>query len=375
MWRKLVTPYARIAAPNSHSKGQPESVTALVTSLRLMKILVVAPNWVGDTVMAQPMFRLLHERHANLTLDVLAPPFTLPLLSRMPEVHRGIVARFGHGELKFNERRRLAHELQAEHYDQAIVLPNSLKSALIPLLAKIPQRTGFRGEMRYGLLNDLRHLDEHALPKMVERFATLALDKNAKLPKQLPAPHLLSSAGNAKIIIKKQILTENKPIAVFCPGAEYGPAKRWPAEHFGALAKQASENGYAVWLIGSSKDAGIGESIVRASNNTCINLCGKTSLEDAIDLIGIAALVVTNDSGLMHVAAALDRPTLALYGSSSPAFTPPLSANAKIIKIGIACSPCFKRECPLGHFNCMRQLTPTQVWADTSAVLTKPPTF
>ncbi len=331
-----------------------------------MKILVVAPAWVGDTVMAQPMFRLLHERHAHLTLDVLAPPFTLPLLARMPEVRRGIVARFGHGELKFNERRRLAQTLRDEHYDQAIVLPNSLKSALIPLLAKIPVRTGFRGEMRYGLLNDMRALNEKALPKMVDRFAALALDRGATLPRTLPTPKLTVILSNIEIIVNKHILTLEKPIALFCPGAEYGPAKRWPAEHFGALAKQAAENGYAVWLLGSAKDAAIGNDIVSASGGACINLCGKTSLEDAIDLIGIAALVVTNDSGLMHVAASLDRPTLALYGSSSPAFTPPLSDKAKIIKTDIACSPCFKRECPLGHFNCMRQLTPEMVWTNVN---------
>ena len=333
-----------------------------------MKILVVAPSWVGDTVLAQPMFRLLHEQHANLTLDVLAPPWTLPLLSRMPEVRRGIAARFGHGELKFGERRRLARELEAERYDQAIVLPNSLKSALIPLLAKIPMRTGFRGEMRYGLLNDLRTLDEKALPQMAERFAALAFEHGKILPRPLPVPRLVSHKVDKENIVKKHILTEDKPVAVFCPGAEYGPAKRWPAEYFGTLAKQLTQQGYAVWLIGSPKDTAIGEAIVQASGGVCVNLCGKTALDEAIDLIASAALVVTNDSGLMHVAAALDRPMLALYGSSSPAFTPPLSDKARIIKIDIECSPCFKRECPLGHFKCMRDLTPEFVAKNLAAL-------
>jgi heptosyltransferase-2 len=333
-----------------------------------MKILVIAPAWVGDTVMAQPMFRLLHERHAHLVLDVLAPPFTLPLLSRMPEVRRGIVARLGHGELKLGERRRIARQLQSEHYAQAIVLPNSLKSALIPLLARIPLRTGFRGEMRYGLLNDLRPLDERALPRMVQRFAALALERGARLPHTLPPPRLAAHTPSSKKIDLNQILIKDKPLAVFCPGAEYGPAKRWPAKHFGALARKAADNGYQVWLVGSAKDAAIGAEIVRASAHTCINLCGDTTLEEAIDIIAQAALVVSNDSGLMHVAAALERPLLALYGSSSPAFTPPLSPKARIVKIDIDCSPCFKRECPLGHFNCMRGLTPERVWQHVASL-------
>lgn len=326
-----------------------------------MKILIIAPNWVGDTVMAQPMMQLLHQRHANLALDVIAPPFTLPLLTRMPEVRHAIPARLGHGVLNLGERKRIARELQAEHYDQAIVLPNSLKSALIPLLAKIPLRTGFRGEMRYGVLNDMRRLDERALPKMVQRFAALAMDHGTHIPPVLPNPQLTAHPDNAIKIIKKQILTTDRPVAVLCPGAEYGPAKRWPIEHFATLARELHARGYASWLIGSPKDAEAGEAIAHASAGACSNLCGKTSLEDAIDLIAMATVVVTNDSGLMHVAAALNRPTLALYGSSSPAFTPPLSDKAKIIQIDISCSPCFKRECPLKHFNCMRQLTPQRV--------------
>lgn len=333
------------------------------------RILVIGPSWIGDTVMAQPMFRLLHERHANLMLDVLAPPFTVPLLSRMPEVRRGIVAHLGHGELKWDERRRIARELEIERYDQAIVLPNSLKSALIPLLAKIPLRTGFRGEMRYGLLNDLRRLDQHALPRMVQRFAALALERGARLPAALPTPLLKARNSLIEKNELNQILTKNQPLAIFCPGAEYGPAKRWPAEHFGALAHQAANGGYAVALLGSPKDAAVGEDIVRASHGTCVNLCGKTSLDEAIDILARATVVVSNDSGLMHVAAALARPLIALYGSSSPTFTPPLSDQAKIVKIDIACSPCFKRECPLGHFKCMHDLTPDAVMHEVQALI------
>jgi heptosyltransferase-2 len=326
------------------------------------KILIIAPSWVGDAVLAQPLFMRLREQHPDLEMDVMAPAWVLPLLQRMPEVTTTLLNPFGHGELKLTARYRLAKELRERNYHQAIVLPNSAKSALIPFLARIPVRTGFVGELRRGLLNDARVLDETALPLMVEQFAFLAGKPPGTIRRPLPAPHLQINQEQQQTTLAKLGLSTQKPIAVFCPGAEYGPAKRWPAAHFAELAKLMHDK-YEIWLIGSHKDAAIGEEIRNLSGGLCANLCGKTGLDEAIDLLSCAAVVVSNDSGLMHIAAALDKPMAALYGSSSPAFTPPLSSHATIIKLDLPCSPCFKRECPLGHFNCMMQLMPAQVLA------------
>ena len=337
------------------------------------KILVIAPSWVGDTVMAQPLFKRLHHRHAGLTLDVLAPPWTLPLLKHMPEVHEAIANPFGHGELRLKERYRLGRALRQRDYDQAIILPNSLKSALLPFFAGIPLRTGFVGELRWGLVNDARRLDEQALPLMVERFLALAED-GAKSPPSPPfqkvgfAPHLQADPTESQKTAQKLGLPLDKPVAAFCIGAEYGPAKRWPAQHFAELARLLSARGYAIWLVGSPKDAEIGQAVQSQSGGICHDLCGKTGLSEAIDLLALARLVVSNDSGLMHVAAALDRPMVALYGSSSPGFTPPFSDKAHIVSLNLPCSPCFKRVCPLGHFDCMMQLTPQRVLAEVDAL-------
>ena len=328
----------------------------------MTRILVIAPSWVGDAVLAQPMFARLHERHAQLVLDVLAPAWTHALFARMPEVATTIASPFRHGELALKRRHRLARELAGRRYSQAIVLPNSFKSALVPFFAGIALRTGFVGEARWGILNDARRLDKQALPLMVERFAALAeaLDDEPKRP--IAVPRLEVKAADRAVTLAKLGLAVERPIAVLCPGAEYGPAKRWPPKYFAELAQKLADANYAVWLAGSDKDAALGEEIARESGRACVNLCGRTTLAEAIDLMSCAALVVSNDSGLMHIAAALDVPLVALFGSSSPAFTPPASPRASILKLDLPCSPCFQRECPLGHFNCMLQLKPDQVW-------------
>lgn len=327
----------------------------------MQKILVIAPSWVGDCMLMQPLLHRLRQRHPGVLIDVLAPPWTEKLLRQMPEVHDVLANPFPHGALALSARRRLGLQLREASYDQAIVLPNSWKSALVPFFAGIPVRTGFVGELRYGLLNDARKLDKRQLPLMVERFAQLAEAPLDRIARPLPSPRLHVSDQQRTRALEKFGLTRDKPVTAFCPGAEYGPAKRWPPQYYAELAQQLRAQGHEVWLIGSPKDKEVADKIVAMGNEPCRNLCGVTDLAEAIALLSCADLVVSNDSGLMHIAAALDRPLLAIFGSSSPQFTPPLSDKAQVLKLDLPCSPCFKRECPLGHFNCMIKLPPQQV--------------
>ena len=311
--------------------------------------------------MSQPLFMRLKEREPEAVIDVFAPAWVAPILRRMPEVNEVSTNPFAHGDLKLRARWRLGRTIARLGYDQAIVLPNSLKSALIPFFAGIPRRTGFVGEMRHGLLNDARKLDGKAYPLMVERFALLAEAPGTALVRPVPNPRLQVNEAQRLALLERLGLDTTRPAIALCPGAEYGPAKRWPAEHFAALARLLNERGFASWLIGSNKDQEIAEAIAATSSGVALNLCGKTSLDEAVDVLASSAAVVTNDSGLMHVAAALDKPMVALYGSASPGFTPPLSQAAQIISLNLSCSPCFKRECPLGHLDCLRNISPSQV--------------
>jgi heptosyltransferase-2 len=326
-----------------------------------LKTLVVAPSWVGDAVLSHPLVARVKARDPAGTIDVLGVPWVLPVYRRMREVASTVELPFGHGDLMLGERRRFARSLA--RYDHAIVLPNTLKSALIPWHADIPMRTGYRGEMRYGLLNDVRALDEAALPLIAERYAALAQPRGEALERPLPEPRLAVDASARAATLGRFGLALDKPVAAFAPGAEYGPAKRWPAAHFATAAIALAARGHQVWLFGSAKDTIITAQIQELAGGSCVDLAGRTTLDEAIDLMSVAARVVTNDSGLMHVAAALDRPTAALFGSSSPRFTPPLSAKAKVITLALDCSPCFARVCPLGHTNCLVQLEPERVLA------------
>jgi heptosyltransferase-2 len=328
------------------------------------KVLVVGPSWVGDMVMAQALYKLLKAESAHAEIHVVAPPWSLPILERMPEVARGIELAVGHGELGLGRRAALARRLRAERYSRAIVLPRSAKAALVPWLAGVALRTGFRGEWRYGLLNDIRTLDAR-LDQTVKRFVALGLRRGEHPPDTLPAawqPRLRTDARNLERLRAEHGLQARARLVALMPGAEYGPAKRWPAAAYGAVAAAHASAGADVIVLGSAKERALGDEVaMRAASPRVRNLCGATSLADVVDLLAAADAAVTNDSGLLHVAAAAGAPVVAIYGSSSPRFTPPLTDVAAVVYRALECSPCFARDCPLKHTRCLHDLPPAEV--------------
>ncbi|WP_428100070.1 lipopolysaccharide heptosyltransferase II [Candidatus Rariloculus sp.] len=321
------------------------------------KVLVVGPSWVGDMVMAQSLYRSLAVRRPGVEIHVLAPTWSLPIVGRMPEVARAIELDVGHGELGLAKRRALGLRLRGGRYNQAIVLPRSLKAALVPFLARIPVRTGLRGEWRFVLINDTRELDPDRLDSTVLRYVALGSAETNRRPRVLP-PKLATDPDNQRALADRLGIASERPVVALLPGAEYGPAKRWPIENYGELAERLARAGAAVWVIGSVREKPLGERVRELAPDPNVHdLCGASTLVDAIDLLAAAAVAVSNDSGLMHVAAAVGAHVVAIYGSTSPDFTPPLTDAKTICYENLACSPCFERHCPLEHLNCLRGIT------------------
>jgi heptosyltransferase-2 len=336
------------------------------------RILIIAPNWIGDAVMSQPLLATLKLIYPQSQIDVLASPWVAPIYRACTEIHEVIEARLEHKQLQWSLRKQLAKQLELNRYDACFVLPNSLKSALIPWLANIPLRIGYRGEMRFGLINlSLDNPSKTNRPPMANHYLALCnvMDHPEAIDTNKPANPKL----NISLVAKQSVSTKlqaaaiiDKSIYVLCPGAEYGVTKRWPTEHFATLAHQLTTNepDAQVILLGSQGDHTLGESIRTQSNDGAKihNWCGNTSLDEAIALIEMSKVLVSNDSGLMHIGAALKVPQVAIFGSSDPNHTPPLSDKAKVIYLNLPCSPCHKRECPLGHLKCLKDISPENVF-------------
>jgi heptosyltransferase-2 len=325
-----------------------------------MKSLVIAPQWIGDAVMTEPLMRRLHARGERLTVGAL--PWVAPVYRAMPQVDEVIDLPFAHGGLQWRARRDMAAQLRGR-FDVAYVCPNSLKSALLPWWANIAKRIGYHGEARWGVLSQrLPNPGKSERPPMVAFYS--ALSGESDLLNDVPRLAIAQEHVGA-VLAELRLQTGN--YVVMAPGAEYGSAKRWPARHFAMLA---SELPVTAVLLGSAKEAALCEEIAQgAGPDRCLSLAGKTSLDQALALIAGARAMVSNDSGLMHVAAALQVPQVALFGSSSPLHTPPLSPQAHVIWLKddpnyqppLDCAPCFQRECPLGHTRCLVDIVPAEV--------------
>lgn len=376
----------------------------------MKKILIVSPNWLGDAIMADSLYQCLKAKHAPCSITIICPEPLVGLHQVMATVDTVIGMPIQHGQFGFWQRRAMGHSLRTQHYDQAYILPNSWKSALIPWFAKIPHRTGWLGEHRYGLLNDHRQLNKADYPLMVQRLVALSYEPNETWNKtEYPYPQLICPQKEAQTVLEKyqprqaekgenaistafqspdrrtsgestgmdKLVPEDKATLVqqrrakkgegcvgLCPGAAYGPSKRWPIRYFAQVANALIDQGQLVWIFGSTDDRAICNEINRLTDDRCVNFAGQTSLVDALHLLSLTNCVITNDSGLMHVAAALDKRLVAIFGSSSPGFTPPLSDKATILsQDNLSCKPCFKRECPLpqNRLRCLKAIKPEQV--------------
>ena len=325
----------------------------------MSRSLVIAPQWIGDAVMSEPLLGRLAARGEQLSVAAL--PWVAPVYRAMPQVREVIELPFAHGRLDWSARRRIAATLR-DRFDSAYVLPNSIKAALIPWFAGIPQRIGYRGEGRWGLLN--RRLPNPAgRPPMVAFYAALAGEplRGDERPQLAFDPAVIGAAA-------RRAGVEPGAYWAFAPGAEYGPAKCWPAGHYAELARRLHErDGLPVLLLGSGKEAALAREIAGAAPGACRVMAGETSLLDAMALIAGARGLVSNDSGLMHVAAAFGLPQVAVFGSTSPEHTPPLNPRARVLwlkdELKLDCMPCFERQCRFGHYRCLSEVAPQRVEA------------
>jgi heptosyltransferase-2 len=323
----------------------------------MARTLIIAPQWIGDAVMSEPLCARLAARGDRITVAAL--PWVAPVYHAMPQVQEVLELPFAHGRLDWSARRRVAATLRGR-FDVAYVLPNSIKAALIPFFARIPQRIGYQGEGRPWLLNR-RLPNPGGRPPMVAFYSALAggTAPASERPKLHFEPSRIAEASAGAGLTPGQYFA-------FAPGAEYGPAKCWPASHYATLARSLHERfGLPVALLGSGKEAGLCEEIARAAPDACLPLAGKTRLIDAMAIIAGARGVVSNDSGLMHVAAAFGVPQVAAFGSTSPEHTPPLNPRARVLwlkeELQLDCAPCFERTCRYGHTRCLVDMSPQRV--------------
>lgn len=329
------------------------------------RILVTGPSWIGDMVMAQSLFILLKKMSPDCKIDVLAPTATAAVVQRMPEVSRCIPFNSRHGQLDLLMRIKTGLALKTAHYDEAIIIPKTLKAALPSIVAGITKRTGFHSH--FGMVNRVRSYLKSRDELFIKRYLSLISDSAYDTEfEDIPKPQLQIDLHNRDLLLEKFALKPDE-FVVFAPGAEYGPAKKWPSEYFAELADLLKSRQLKICIVGSEKDKQTSTEIIENTKHAeIVDLCGQTKLPDAIDIISAANAVFTNDSGLMHISTASETQVFAIFGSTSPRYTPPISRPglSKVIQSELSCSPCFERECRYGHYDCLKKITPSHVFKE-----------
>jgi heptosyltransferase II len=330
-------------------------------------ILIVPYMWIGDFVRCHTVIQLLRARFPDRPVDMLTTTLCAPLTDYMPGLRQAIVADLPRSTLALSQHKALADRLKKESYGTALIMPRTWKSALAPFLARIPKRTGFVGEARFFLLNDLRP-GEKKLQRMVDRCAALALPRDAAPPAALPVPELkVPAAEIAAWRNRRGIADESRPVVALAPGA-VGPAKRWPSASYAALTRQLLAEGFAVWVLGGPDEKALATEII--GDTDARDLTGR-DLRDAILALASASAAVSNDSGLLHVAAALGTPSIGIFGPTSPWHWAPLNPLAATMetKAVLDCRPCHKPNCRLGHHRCMTEIGADEVFVATRRAL------
>lgn len=323
---------------------------------------MIGPAWVGDMVMAQALYKALLHHSNSAEIHVVAPAWSRPLIDRMPEITKVHHLDVKHGEFALSKRYQLGKALRQESFSQALILPRSFKSALVPMFARIPKRVGELGEFRHGLINSVISSNKSKeIPTVSNYLRYAGVNADINQVKSDYAPALMVDSDNQVRVIKAFAISQASPLIACMVGAEYGPSKQWPTHHFVSLIDQLTAQGLEVCILGSQKDAVIGDEIEKSCRHSVNNLCGKTSLLDVIDILASCSVAVSNDSGLMHIAAAVDVPVISMYGATTPAYTPPLHTKAKAFYMRLECSPCWKRTCQYQHYRCLNDILPEQV--------------
>jgi len=326
-------------------------------------ILLVPYMWIGDFVRCHTVVSVLRQRFPGRPVDMLATTLCAPLADYMPGVRKAIVADLPRSRLALAQQFALAERFKREGYGMALVMPRTWKSALAPFFAGIRQRVGFAGEVRIGLLNDLR-FGERKLPRMVDRCAMLALPRGSPQPPTWPAPELkVPPAEIAAWRSRRGLAADGRPVVALAPGA-VGPSKRWTTEGYAALTRRLIADGCAVWVLGGPNEKELATAII--GDCGARDLTG-TDLRDAVLALAAAAVAVSNDSGLLHVAAAAGTPSIGIFGPTSPWHWAPLNPLAAVIETQseLSCRPCHKPVCRLVHHRCMHDIAPETVLAAT----------